>query len=146
MASRMILCLWHGSISAPPESTVPLGVTTLSRVARQGRRCTMADMHTRIDQLAPERRKLLEHMLAPRRPVPVAATHELPAASLSVAAVEGDEDVKAACRRMYDAINNQLDAGMFGAFSFFLNYGYVPDLSPQYATLTVPEHYLNRNS
>ena len=79
-----------------------------------------------------------------------------PDAEPSVAKAAGDlailkggvevDDAKLACRQAYDAITNQLDAGPFGEFSYFLNYGYVPDLSPQFAQVSVPEHYLNRNS
>ena len=106
----------------------------------------MAEIRTRIDNLSPERRKLLEKMIARRSPSPEASSQETPAPRLSIATVEGEEDMKTACRRMYDEINRQLDAGMFGEFSFFLNYGYVPDLSPQFAAVAVPDHYLNRNS
>jgi SAM-dependent methyltransferase len=106
----------------------------------------MAEIHTRVDSLSPERRRLLEQMLARRRPASVAPAQESPVPRLALTTVEGEEDVKTACCRMYDEINRQLDAGMFGAFSFFLNYGYVSDLSPQFAAVTVPEHYLNRNS
>lgn len=57
-----------------------------------------------------------------------------------------DQDPKIACRHAYDAISLQLDSGLFGEFSFFLNYGYVPDLNQQFARCPVPDHYLNRNS
>ena len=53
---------------------------------------------------------------------------------------------KAACRRFYDGVTDQLDASPFGAFSFFLNYGYVTNLNPQVARVELPERMLNRNS
>jgi SAM-dependent methyltransferase len=106
----------------------------------------MAEIHTRIDKLSPERRKLLEKMISQRSPAPEPSSSAVPEPEHSPAPAAGEEDAKTACRRMYDDINRQLDAGMFGEFSFFLNYGYVPDLSPQYAAFAVPEHYLNRNS
>jgi len=106
----------------------------------------MAELRSRIDKLSPERRRLLEKMIAGRSTPTEASSQEIAAPSLSIATAEGEEDIKAACRRMYDEINHQLDAGMFGEFSFFLNYGYVPDLSPQFAAVAVSDHYLNRNS
>jgi SAM-dependent methyltransferase len=53
---------------------------------------------------------------------------------------------KAECRRFYDAINSQLDASMFGEHSFFLNYGYVPDGTAEYAAVELPTRFINRNS
>ncbi|HSF31103.1 MAG TPA: methyltransferase domain-containing protein [Candidatus Tectomicrobia bacterium] len=106
----------------------------------------MSEIRTRIDRLSPERRKLLEKMISQRSPEPEPSPQEVPAPPHSLSPTAGKEDTKTACRRMYDEINRQLDVGMFGEFSFFLNYGYVPDLSPQFAAVAVPEHYLNRNS
>jgi phthiocerol/phenolphthiocerol synthesis type-I polyketide synthase E len=106
----------------------------------------MAESRARIDKLSPERRKLLEAMIARRSPATEAPSQQSPTPQRAPVAVEGEEDMKTACRRMYDEINHQLDAGVFGEFSFFLNYGYVPDLSPQFATIAVSDHYLNRNS
>lgn len=40
----------------------------------------------------------------------------------------------------------QLNASPFGPFSFFLNYGYVPGLNPQYSCVQLPERMLNKNS
>src|SRR5262249_35087126 len=65
---------------------------------------------------------------------------------LGLAAADLESDPKDACRRMYDEVSRSLDAGPFGEFSYFLNYGYVPDLHPSHARAAVPEHSLNRNS
>ena len=53
---------------------------------------------------------------------------------------------KEECQASYDSLNRSLDATMFGKHSYFLNYGYVPDESPQYAAVTLPEYCLNKNS
>jgi phthiocerol/phenolphthiocerol synthesis type-I polyketide synthase E len=106
----------------------------------------MAEIRNRIDKLSPERRKLLEAMIARRSPSAAPPSQQSPTPQRAPVAVEGEEDTKTACRRMYDEINRQLDAGVFGEFSFFLNYGYVPALGPQFAVVTVPDHYLNGNS
>ena len=55
-------------------------------------------------------------------------------------------EVKASYKRFYDAVNSQLDASVFGPFSFFLNYGYLPNLSPQYSRIQLPDHFVNKNS
>jgi SAM-dependent methyltransferase len=54
--------------------------------------------------------------------------------------------VKEGWQRFYDAVTAQLNAGPFGKFSFFLNYGYVADGSPELSPVLLPEHYINRNS
>jgi phthiocerol/phenolphthiocerol synthesis type-I polyketide synthase E len=106
----------------------------------------MAEIHARIDKLSPERRRLLEKLITQHSPSPAPAAQQAPPPRQATATGGGEADVKTACRQMYDEINRQLDAGAFGEFSFFLNYGYVPNLSPQFAAITVPDHYLNRNS
>ncbi len=53
---------------------------------------------------------------------------------------------KANYRRFYDAVTKQLNATEFGQFSFFLNWGYVPDHNPQYAVIALPDYFLNKNS
>jgi ubiquinone/menaquinone biosynthesis C-methylase UbiE len=57
-----------------------------------------------------------------------------------------DADPKQACRQFFDTINTQLDQTMFGEFSYFLNFGYIPDDNPQLAAVTLPERAVNRNS
>jgi phthiocerol/phenolphthiocerol synthesis type-I polyketide synthase E len=55
-------------------------------------------------------------------------------------------EVKASYQRFYDAVNTQLDSSVFGPFSFFLNYGYLPNLSPQCSRVQLPDHFVNKNS
>jgi phthiocerol/phenolphthiocerol synthesis type-I polyketide synthase E len=114
----------------------------------------MAKTDERISALAPERRKLLESLLRAKvdartlvpgtpQPPPTPAAE----AALSFDTEQGGSDgVKAMYRRFYNAVTEQLDASVFGEFAYFLNYGYVPDLSPQHAVVALPDHYLNRNS
>ena len=39
-----------------------------------------------------------------------------------------------------------MDSSVFGPFSFFLNYGYLPNLSPQCSRVQLPDHFVNKNS
>jgi SAM-dependent methyltransferase len=112
----------------------------------------MAGIDQRISALPPERRKLLESLMQARAntqttipPAPKPASPQEPTLSFEAAATEPD-GVKSMYRQFYNAVTAQLDANVFGEFSYFLNYGYVPDLSPQHAAIALPEHYLNRNS
>jgi SAM-dependent methyltransferase len=135
----------------------------------------MEEVTKRIVELSPERRQLLEKLLkssgggaggvacqpapdqrqssvestGPPEPAPGAA----PAAP-AISFVDDDqapvdtspEGTKTMYRRFYNAVSTQLDSSVFGEFSYFLNYGYVADLSPQCAVVPLPEHQLNRNS
>lgn len=56
------------------------------------------------------------------------------------------DEVKEGFRRFYDGVSTQLDSSVFGDFSFFLNYGYVPDLSRRFSRVELPEHFINKNS
>jgi SAM-dependent methyltransferase len=112
----------------------------------------------RIRKLSPERSQLLEKLKSvrtatapavsqapPPAPVPQASdTTVLTFADDGTGSVE--DRTKAMHRRFYNAVTTQLDASPFGAFSYFLNYGYVADLNPQRAAVELPEHYINRNS
>jgi SAM-dependent methyltransferase len=125
----------------------------------------MVALPDRLAQLSPERRRLLEKLLAesdPSRPAAgsIAAGADCrsadPGASPPLLSFDSVDDgeapegspeaVKATLRRFYDSVSEQLDATLFGDFSFFLNYGYVADLGPQLAVVELPEHCLNRNS
>ena len=125
----------------------------------------MDSLTERITELSPERRRLLEHLLEQRglprpddtRPAPPAY---LPRSKAPIPAGKGSsrdirvtvdhgasaDDVKAGCRRFYDGVSEQLNSSVFGQFSYFLNYGYVADESPEFARVTLPEHIINRNS
>jgi SAM-dependent methyltransferase len=133
----------------------------------------MQELSTRIANLSSEKRRLLEQLLK-QQGVPLAAvqtasgTEQAPPAqiatrsgasrvlrnretwpddslSLSDACPYG-ADVKAKTRRFYDSVSKQLDASIAGDYSFFLNFGYVSDHSPQFSKITLPPHYLNKNS
>jgi SAM-dependent methyltransferase len=115
----------------------------------------MPDFSQRIGELSPERRKLLGKLLsrqavpdAPPAPEPEPRPDPLPfgGGELPFSEPDPSADAKVSCRRFYDAVSDQLDTSIFGEFSFFLNYGYVPDLSPQYAAVELSGHLLNRNS
>jgi len=49
-------------------------------------------------------------------------------------------------RQFYDSVSAELNASAYGPFSFFLNYGYASDSSPEFAAVELPQHCLNRNS
>jgi SAM-dependent methyltransferase len=76
---------------------------------------------------------------APRQPPPVEA-------GLSLTFGSAPDEMKQGYQRFYDSVSAQLDASMFGEFSFFLNYGYVPNLSPQFSRIDLPDHVINKNS
>lgn len=67
-----------------------------------------------------------------------------PALSLTLAGTP--EEVKRGYQHFYDAVTVQLDSSIFGEVSFFLNYGYVPTLGPQFATIALPDHFINKTS
>jgi phthiocerol/phenolphthiocerol synthesis type-I polyketide synthase E len=52
---------------------------------------------------------------------------------------------KSATRQFYNAVSRQLDALEVGAHAHFLNFGYVPDGSPEHARVTLPTRVLNKN-
>ena len=56
------------------------------------------------------------------------------------------DDPKAIQKRVYSEINRNLDAGEFGQFTYFLNFGYVAGDNPQHATVALPPRCLNRQS
>ena len=67
-----------------------------------------------------------------------------PALSLTFGSTPAE--VKDGYQRFYDAVTAQLDSSIFGEVSYFLNYGYVASLGSQYAQVTLPDHFINRNS
>jgi ubiquinone/menaquinone biosynthesis C-methylase UbiE len=58
----------------------------------------------------------------------------------------GGRSVKVVAQKFYDEINAQLDTGPYGEFSYFLNWGYVPDGSEPPARFRPRPHELNGNS
>jgi phthiocerol/phenolphthiocerol synthesis type-I polyketide synthase E len=56
------------------------------------------------------------------------------------------EAVKASFEQFYDALSNQLNASGFGQFSYFLNFGYVPDGVTDRSVVELPARFFNKNS
>jgi SAM-dependent methyltransferase len=124
----------------------------------------VADLAKRLQDLSPERRRLVEQLrqaggesLASVPPAVSATGGWSSAATPAVAPREDDgalrleygrvpDEVKENFRRFYNDVSRQLDASPFGPFSYFLNYGYVPDDGPEFAVVSLPEKYFNKNS
>jgi phthiocerol/phenolphthiocerol synthesis type-I polyketide synthase E len=104
----------------------------------------------RLAQLPAERRALVQRMLEQRADVQTPSPKAAPVARaqerLSLDIQIGGSEHKAGYRRFYDQVSCQLDTSEFGAFSIFLNYGYAANEEKRFAQVTLPEHYLNRNS
>jgi SAM-dependent methyltransferase len=104
----------------------------------------VSDITSRLAELSPDKRRLLQGLLK-------AGTSERTASIgprlAEAAAVRPDgSDPKRSCRAFFDAVNRSLDSTEFGAFSLFLNFGYVPAGGPDHAVVPVPEHTFSRNS
>ena len=91
------------------------------------------DVTRRIVDLSPQKRQLLQQLLAGKSQVR-APGHEV--------AMDDSEDT---VRGFYDSISRQLELTGFADSSLFLNYGYVADESPEYATIKLPQHLLNQH-
>jgi SAM-dependent methyltransferase len=103
----------------------------------------VAELPKRLAGLSPERRRLLDRLLArTEEPTPRLAHAE----ASNTHALAATTPHKEECTRFYDEINERLDASVFGPFSLFLNFGYVPDGSPTASVVELPEHCLNKNS
>jgi SAM-dependent methyltransferase len=98
----------------------------------------MREISDRLAELPAERRALLEQLLA--RETPSAAAY--PVVATTSTASLGDP-AKAEQRHVYDALNATLDAGAFGRYSYFLNYGYAATDARQYAVHELAPHVLN---
>ena len=77
---------------------------------------------------------------------PPAAQVAANASKLSLDFHGAPEEAKHGWERFYDAVSRQLDQTVFGELSFFLNYGYVPNLGPQFSRVQLPNHFINKNS
>lgn len=121
----------------------------------------MSEVSERVAGLSDDKRRLLERLLQERRtpaanslaqkpsfaaPAAAAKTETGPITMVSQEQPASLNEVKASYKRFYDAVNTQLDSSMFGAFSFFLNYGYVQNFSPQHSRVELPDHFINKNS
>ena len=132
----------------------------------------MTQLSQRIDNLTPEKRRLLEQLMQAQKgnagtnntTSSIASSSSATAKSLpnagakamdlrvKVASVEGDdcqsdsEQTQQSVRQFYNDVSAQLNNNAFGEFAHFLNYGYLPNEQPQSAPFEPPEHCLNRNS
>lgn len=134
----------------------------------------MSELNKRIFQLSPQKRELLELLLKDKDPTtdlikpspaeergmaasPAAETPKDPPTPsspgddadeprLSFSPASSREEVKQMTRQFYNSVSRQLNATLYGKNSYFLNFGYVADSSPQYSTVKLPDHYLNKNS
>lgn len=110
----------------------------------------MARESKRLQELSPERRKLVELLKARAASTTPAAraTAEEPVRheKLRLDYTTSSDQAKENYRQFYNGVSKQLDATVFGGFSYFLNYGYAADDSPQFSAVNLPEKYINRNS
>jgi phthiocerol/phenolphthiocerol synthesis type-I polyketide synthase E len=120
----------------------------------------MADVSRRFQELSPERRQLVEQLRRARSAAEPTArseekahtdfhhtvTPEAGGLELEINPSRSSEEVKQNFRRFYNEVSKQLDSSLVGQFSYFLNYGYLPDGAPEYAAVKLPEKYINKNS
>lgn len=103
----------------------------------------MEKLSNRLTELSPERRQLLDRWLV-RNGAPSAERAQ--PARPRVQRGEPQNSHKEGFRQFYDEVSQRLDGSMFGPFSRFLNFGYVPDGNPSFSVVDLPEHCLNKNS
>ena len=101
----------------------------------------MDDRAQRIAELPPARRQLVRRLLEQDSAAPDLEPYERqlgydPGAALGT--------VKRHTRQFYDSVSRQLDALELGGHAYFLNFGYVPDGSPEHAQVSLPPHALNK--
>src|SRR5262245_9372173 len=106
----------------------------------------MAETASRLANLSPEKRKLLEQLLREKKAPPKAEAPAEEPAALTFAPGATAEETKIQFRQFYDEISRRLAASGFGDLSFFLNFGYVANGSEEYAAVAPPLHIPNRNS
>ena len=122
----------------------------------------MGDLENRLANLTPQKREALARILKSRAGASVQKTEPSAAAAAPAPAeTYSKEDLltgnaadipvesqarKASWKSFYDKVSAQLNGNVFGQFSFFLNYGYVPDGQQEFSAVSLPEHYINKNS
>lgn len=112
----------------------------------------MTEITKRLAELSPLKRAQLLAQLKARAPAGGTATataapdQEAPPLLLNLDLPTEPVSVKADYKRFYDSVSSQLNASVFGQFSYFLNYGYVADGSPQFASVDLPDQFINKNS
>lgn len=103
----------------------------------------MSEIQQRIAGLSPEKRARLEEALKARLKQETASQAPL---LLENTSPSEPNALRSSYKQFYDSVSTQLNSSEFGQFSFFLNYGYVSDESPEYATVDLPAQFINRNS
>ena len=103
----------------------------------------MRGLNEKLSVLSPEKRKLLERMLAGNRQIARQEVFE-PEALQSFS--DAEERTRTGTRKFYNTVNRQLDSTVFGEHSFFLNYGYACDPSTRTFGVQLPPHFFNRTS
>ena len=103
----------------------------------------MSSLNEKLRTLSPEKRQLLQRMLAGTCQTAREAVFE-PEALQSFAVSE--QRTKSGTRKFYNAVSKQLANTVFGEYSYFLNYGYVPDSSAEKARIELPSRFVNRPS
>jgi phthiocerol/phenolphthiocerol synthesis type-I polyketide synthase E len=114
----------------------------------------MGDLARRLAEVPPEKRVQLARLLKARASrgsaAPPRTTTPDPGAEtpllLDASSPSEPSALKASYKQFYDSVSSQLNASDFGHFSYFLNYGYVPDGSPDCSVVDLPEHFINKNS
>ncbi len=107
----------------------------------------MNDLNARIANLSPEKRKLLELLRQKQGQQNSDNPSEEDVIRENLFSFEdGELPEKGEVKSFYDALNSQLSTSQFGEYSFFLNYGYVPNSNPQFSQVRLPDVYLNKNS
>lgn len=113
----------------------------------------MDDLIRRLAELPRDRRAELLRLLKDRsqsiqaaRPAPATGPSSQPPLLLEATSPSEPSALKRSYKQFYDVVSEQLNASVFGEFSFFLNYGYLPDGSREYAVVEPPEQFVNRNS
>jgi len=56
------------------------------------------------------------------------------------------EKFKTRVQRFYEFLNQKLNTSIYGEYAIFMNWGYEPDGSPDYAKVELPEYFLNKRS
>jgi phthiocerol/phenolphthiocerol synthesis type-I polyketide synthase E len=131
----------------------------------------MKGLEQRIAELPPEKRELLELLLDQRRRQAAPARQSTPTMTPPVSTTTSRNEqgrlsqpppsrvyqpgdfsgaspraIKAEYRTLYDTVSQQLDSSSFARHALFCNFGYVPDDSPQYAAVALPQHMINKNT
>ena len=83
----------------------------------------MAELPKRVAGLSPERRRLLDRLLVSAG-APKPSLVEAEPATSTAGESAATAPHQAECKRFYDALNQRLDASVFGPFAMFLNFGY----------------------